>query len=489
MTTFKELQDTHLTLLARQDAAAGDGLTADAQDYIAQVTAASTYIADPGERDLLRAYLRYWAGFIYQQTGVYPKTELRPAEATLLEPSPTTGPRPADRPRPTSAARPAGGIPGWLWLLGGLLLLLLIAASAFLLTRQQAGGEVIDPAVTAPSTPLPPVTRTPLPQTPAPATLIDRANAAQVQALYQTDAHTGGALAVGFDPLQPEVASAGADGRVRFWVLPDLTLSRQLDDQRGWVRTLDYSPPSGAAEGLFLTGGNDRALRVYDVESLQLFAEYTPSSANSGFVFAGRFNPDGRLIAGGHGDGVARIWDVGSGTENNAVDGAAINTRLAQIPSGGTAVHDVAFRANGAFLALALSGTDTGVQVVDSSFNNVVCRVNAGPALAVAYAPVGDLLAAGTERGTLLLLSPAACANVLEVAAHEGAINDVAFSPAGDWLVTGGADGTLKMWSPGGELLATMTVGAPVLGVAVAPKADYMASVDGDGRLILWGVP
>ena len=48
MTTFKELQDAHLTLLARQDAAAGDGLTADAQDYIAQVTAASTYIADPG---------------------------------------------------------------------------------------------------------------------------------------------------------------------------------------------------------------------------------------------------------------------------------------------------------------------------------------------------------------------------------------------------------------------------------------------------------
>mgnify|MGYP003376327825 CR=1 FL=1 len=50
MTTFKELQDAHLALLARQDAAAGDGLTAAAQDYIAQATAASTYIADPGER-------------------------------------------------------------------------------------------------------------------------------------------------------------------------------------------------------------------------------------------------------------------------------------------------------------------------------------------------------------------------------------------------------------------------------------------------------
>ena len=491
MTTFKELQDAHLALLARQDAAAGDGLTADAQDYIAQVTAASTYIADPGERDLLRAYLRYWAGFIYQQTGTYPRTELRPAETTFIAPSPPIVTTPPDV-RPTTVTRPAPsrGIPGWLWALGGLLLLLLGAYFFFNrpLFSLPPPAEEVDPGVAVPATPLPSITRTPLPQTPS-STPIDRDNAAQLQPLYQVDAHTGGALAVGFDPLKPEVASAGADGSVRFWVLPDLTLSRQLDDQRGWVRTLDYSPVGGAAEGLFLTGGNDRALRVYDLESLQLFAEYVPSSANSGFVFAGRFSPDGRLIAGGHGDGVARIWDVSSGTENEAVGGAVVNTRLAQIPSGGAVVHDVAFRADGTYLALALGGTDTGLQVVDSTFSNVVCRANAGPALAVDYAPSGDLLAAGTERGALLLLSPAACGDVVQAAAHDGGVNDVAFSPTGDWLVTGGQDGTLKIWSPGGELLATTTVGAPVMAVAVGPKAGYMASVDADGRLILWGVP
>lgn len=494
MTTFKELQDAHLALLARQDAAAADGLTADAQDYIAQVTAASTYIADPDERDLLRAYLRYWAGFIYQQTGAYPKTELRPAETTFIAPSPPiSGTSTGSLPTPVTHPAPSRGIPGWLWALAGLLLLL-VAASTFFLARDRPTEEVVDPAVPAPSTPLPSITRTPVPQMPA-AALIDRANAGQVQALYQTDAHTGGALAVGFDPLKPEVASAGADGRVRFWVLPDLTLSRQLDDQRGWVRTLDYSPPGGAAEGLFLTGGNDGALRVYDVESLQLFAEYTPSSDNSGFVFAGRFSPDGRLIAGGHGDGVARIWDVRSGTEDRAVgrvddedDGDDVG-RLARIPSGGAAVHDVAFRADGANLALALGGTDTGLQVVEGTFSNVVCRANAGPGLAVDYAPAGDLLAAGTERGALLLLSPAECGNIVEVAAHNRGVNDVAFSPAGDWLVTAGADGTLKLWSPRGEQLATMTAGAPVTAVAVAPGGEYIASVDADGRLILWGVP
>lgn len=492
MTTFKELQDAHLALLARQDAAAADGLTAAAQDYIAQVTAASTYIADPGERDLLRAYLRYWAGFIYQQTGAYPKTELRPAETTFVAPSPTTSDT-TTGPRPTSVARPTAsrGVPGWLWALGGSLLLFLLGAY-FVFNRPLFSlpppAEEVDPGVAVPATPLPSITRTPLPQTPS-STPIDRANAAQVQPLFQAEAHTGGALAVGFDPLKPEVASAGADGSVRFWVLPDLTLSRQLDDQRGWVRTLDYSPVGGAAEGLFLTGGNDRALRVYDLESLQLFAEYRPSAVNPGFVFAARFSPDGRLIAGGHGDGVARIWDVSSGTENQAVGGVVVNTRLAQIPSGGAAVHDVAFRADGAYLALALGGTDTGVQVVDGTFSTVVCRANAGPGLAVDYAPAGDLLAAGTQRGALLLLSPAECANIVEVAAHDGAVNDVAFSPAGDWLVTGGADGALKLWTPGGEQLATMAVGAPVLAVAVAPQGGYIASGDAEGRLILWGVP
>lgn len=496
MTNFKTLQDAHLALLARQDAAPDDpALVAAAEAYIADVTAGSTWVADPGERDLLRAYLRYWAGVIYQQRGVYPKTELRPAETTAAV-WPVV-PSPAENLPPTAAA-PRRSLFDWVSVLGGLAFLSMLIVAIFLLLGGAGfpGEDVVDPSIPNPATPLPGITRTPIPQTPMPATPIDQRNAAQVQPLTQADAHTGGALAVDFDPQKPEIATGGADGSVRFWTVPDLTLSRQLNDQRGWVRSIDYSPygsqnAGGAVPALFLTGGNDGLLRVYDLESLQPFAEYRPSAANSGFVFAARFNPDGRLFASGHGDGQARVWNVATGTESEALS-ADVTSRLAQITSGGAAVHDVAFLGDGSALALALGGTDSGVLIMDRTFTNPVCLVSGGAALAVAFSPRGDRLAVARENGNLAIVPLSDCPqpqNFYDQLAHPGGATDVAFSPTGDWLVTGGRDGTLKIWSPDGTKLAELTVGAAVEAVAVSADAGYIASVDANGRLILWGIP
>ncbi|MCA9868094.1 MAG: hypothetical protein KC410_16530 [Anaerolineales bacterium] len=501
MTTFATLQTKHEQLLARQDnlpegdlrrrAPAAMELLEDARRYTVEAVAQSDQVADPRERDLLRAYLRYWATFIYDGTGVFPKTDLRPAALSGREAAP---PAPTPDTTPAPVAR-RGGLPGWLWGLLGLLgfLLLFGVASLLLLNRGLDVSESVDPTLPVPITAQPAVTRTPLPQTPIPAVPIDQRNAAQIEALFSADAHTGGALAVAFDPQKPELATGGADGRVRFWTVPTLTLSRQLDDQRGWVRAIDYSPygDRSSVPGLFLTGGNDRSLRVYELESLQPFADYLPSSGNSGFVFAGRFSPDGRLIASGHGDGVARIWDIASGIENQTTQQSAPASRLAQIPSGGTAVLDVAYGTGGSVLALALSGTDNGVQVVDDTFSFPFCSLTSGPAAAVAFSPRGDLLAAGTEDGRLLLITATAngCQVAYENPAHEGGLTDIAFSPTGDWLVTSGRDGVMKIWSVDGNWLADHQVGAPVAAVAVSPDAGYIASADENGRLILWGIP
>lgn len=514
MTDFKTLQDAHLQLLSRQDADPNNpAIVPDAQAYIAEVVGGSTWIADPGERDLLRAYLRYWAGVIYERTGAYPKTELRPAEQ-LASAAPSHTTTQGSSGTTTTPPRPArsGGLPAWLRLLGALLALLALGALAIIfLTRAggQTAAETPEAAFPEPSTPLPPVTRTPLPETPEPATPIDQSNAAALQPLARADAHTGGALAVTFDPARPEIATAGADGVVRFWawIAPDnLTLSRQLSVGGGALNTVDYSPAApGALPALFLTGGNNRILSVFNAESLQLFADFVPSSPESGFIFAGRFSPDGALIASGHADGVTRIWNVRTGTESgNVSPGAPGESRLAQIPSGG-AVRDVAFSPDGLYLAQASAAADIGFQVVDRSWSNVVCAARSGPALSVAYSPRGDRLAVGTEDGRLLLIAQTAngCQLIAEEDAHDGGVADVAFSPTGEWLVTvgtaaggdddddrdGHAGGWMKLWTPDGDELAEMAVGAPPAAVAVAPNATVIATADLDGRLILWGIP
>ena len=83
MTPFATLQQQHEALLARQDALPAaelrprspraEQLLQDARQFVADAIAQSDKVTDPRERDLLRAYLRYWATFIYDGSGVFPK--------------------------------------------------------------------------------------------------------------------------------------------------------------------------------------------------------------------------------------------------------------------------------------------------------------------------------------------------------------------------------------------------------------------------------
>ena len=77
MTPFEQLQSRHEMLLARQ-AEAGTDLLDEVTDYVKDVHRESARVTSPQERAQLRANLRYWAGYVYDQTGAYPSTELAP---------------------------------------------------------------------------------------------------------------------------------------------------------------------------------------------------------------------------------------------------------------------------------------------------------------------------------------------------------------------------------------------------------------------------
>jgi hypothetical protein len=94
MNSFQELQQKHIDLLRRYETnkESADFLK-DVRQYIEQVLSASRQIGDSRERNQLRANLRFWGAYIYDNTGTYPNLTLLPSEAGS-EPTPAPQPTP-----------------------------------------------------------------------------------------------------------------------------------------------------------------------------------------------------------------------------------------------------------------------------------------------------------------------------------------------------------------------------------------------------------
>ena len=154
MRIFEELQARHEVLLAQQ--AEDADILDEVQRYLKEVRQKSSHVAAAQQRDQLRANLRYWSSYVYEQTGTYPSVDLAPVGATSHPAAP--------------ARRPIA-----LLVVAGMVLLVVLALGASFLFSGGIGqgseentrtpGQVVESTATA--TPLPPATATP-PPTPTP---------------------------------------------------------------------------------------------------------------------------------------------------------------------------------------------------------------------------------------------------------------------------------------------------------------------------------
>jgi hypothetical protein len=89
MTKFDELQQAHQDLLDRADEVTDKAAFAgEVQAYVVRVCEEAVDVPHPRDRDQLRANLRYWASYIYDATGTYPSTTMRPARILPESPAP-----------------------------------------------------------------------------------------------------------------------------------------------------------------------------------------------------------------------------------------------------------------------------------------------------------------------------------------------------------------------------------------------------------------
>lgn len=137
MRRFDELITRHQALQQQLDQDAAAVKLDEVVAFIDEVREAGGGIGRVAERDQLRNILRYWAAYVFDQTGEYPASQLAPS--TLEAPAP-------DPPLTT-------GRNWWLWGIFGMLVLvvLLVLASIFLASGGESPADAVLPTAVSES--------------------------------------------------------------------------------------------------------------------------------------------------------------------------------------------------------------------------------------------------------------------------------------------------------------------------------------------------
>jgi WD40 repeat protein/tRNA A-37 threonylcarbamoyl transferase component Bud32 len=205
----------------------------------------------------------------------------------------------------------------------------------------------------------------------------------------------------------------------------------------GFVRCVAYSPDGRT----IASGGDDKIARLWDVVTGKELARLI---GHTGDVSDVAFAPDGKTLATVAGDGTARLWDSTTGASLGVLWQETNSLRVA------------AFSSDGKFFAAGTAPLATGKRFT-----------------VVRYAPPGTGCA---SHVTIFNLSQKKIAQQFE--AHADGVYGLVFSPDGKTLATGGRDGRVTFWEPAtGTMIRTISNSiGPVFGLAFSPDGSRLAT-------------
>ena len=194
------------------------------------------------------------------------------------------------------------------------------------------------------------------------------------------------------------------------------------------------------------------------------------------------FGPDGRTLAGGLGDGMAKLWDPATGSELFALRGH-VGLRGQYLP-----VMDVAFSPDGRTLASASKDFTLKLWNVASGRELRTLAGHTQDVNAVKFSPDGRTLASASSDKSVKLWDLGSSQDVRTLGGHSNVVTDVAFSPDGRTLASASRDKTVKLWnvSSGQEVRILRAHSKPVSALAYSPDGRTLASAGADETIQLW---
>jgi WD40 repeat protein len=285
-----------------------------------------------------------------------------------------------------------------------------------------------------------------------------------------------------FTPDGRELLSAGDDGRMRRWSIPD---GKELPSSFDAHPRVSMLTVSLSGDGKILaTTAIDRTAKVWDATSNQLLATCPEKSP----LLHACLVPDGQVLA--LATSQLRLWEASSGRLlADLTDPKDVRARF---------IEAVAFSSDGK--RIACTGSPNTVRVWDVATRKQEATLigHSDVVMALAFSSDGRTVASAGMDRAIKLWDLTTKTERLTLKGHLDPLNSVAFSPDGSLLVSGagatrfnpGRRGEVKLWDvTTGKLLADLRGHADgISSVAFAPDGKTIASTGRDRTVRLWDV-
>jgi WD40 repeat protein/serine/threonine protein kinase len=273
------------------------------------------------------------------------------------------------------------------------------------------------------------------------------------------------------DRLDPSTLSP--EDRVQAGQLKELTAVLGEQRWRTWqtqVRSVAFHP-----QGKLAASANGNDVLVWDLATGTI---KTVLKGHGSQVNAVAFSSKGQLASTSN-DKQVRVWDVAGGEKSLAL-------------ALGSEVLSAAFTPDGNTLATGNKGGGIRIWTLASAKKEDSRVLNAkGPVSALAVSPDGKLLAAGTQEGKLRTwrLDGDDEPTATKFADQSGGIASLAFVPNSDLILSGCGDQHWRLTNVlTGKEVRKHKHGGVVVGVAVSPNGQLLASAGKDGTVKLYEV-
>lgn len=320
--------------------------------------------------------------------------------------------------------------------------------------------------------------------------------------------HTTAVTAIAFDTQQRRIVSAGADGTIRWWRLPESP--EVIQDDAGPAGRFVVSPDGklAAVAGVFQ---QQPAILLRDLTVGGRIVERLLGHAAE--VTALSFHAAGRMLVSGDAENTVRVWNLDDAKfpqlqradHPNPITAVALNTAGTEFFAAatdniircwsiadGSEVRTLAGH-GGAVNSLVVLGetlysasADGTIRLWNATTGEAVRTIShGGAANAVAVSPDGKLIASGGAGNLVKLWNAADGTAVVSLAGHAAAIADLGFSADGSRLVSRAADG-LWLWDVAGQRLLESIASARVEQRGIGFTGDRLAVGVADGTLRLF---